>query len=280
MLAPRVPKQRNAVDCGVFTLGFTRLIMNHFGDLRVYAGAAKDSELADENFAFLYKEVDSITTLRMRIKMLISQIANSSQASDLFAVDDDAETSDIECVEVELAKGGKEKREGSRSQVKEGRAGEIVKSKSSGSTPSLSKSPVSQSTVASVPKPSSNHSPKPSSNHSPISSSPTQQPKPSLPNPHHSNHDPSEKPTRRSSYFETHARTQSAPEPATSYKSSLMTMLQSFQRQTDPISSLKPEASLYRDAKRDRDWHVSEKTVREQKAKKRRGLDYVPQNTL
>ena len=262
--------------------------MNHFGDLRVYAGAAKDSELADENFAFLYKEVNSITTLRMRIKMLISQIANSSRASDLFAVDDDAETSDIECVEVELAKGGKEKREGSRSQVKEGRAGEVVKSKSSGSTPSLSKSPVSQSTVASVPKPSSyhspkpssNHSPKPSSNHSPISSSPTQQPKPSLPNPHHSNHDPSEKPTRRSSYFETHARTQSAPEPATSYKSSLMTMLQSFQRQTDPISSLKPEASLYRDAKRDRDWHVSEKTVREQKAKKRRGLDYVPQNTL
>ena len=67
MLAPRVPKQRNAVDCGVFTLGFTRLIMNHFGDLRVYAGAAKDSELADENFAFLSKEVDSITTLRMRI---------------------------------------------------------------------------------------------------------------------------------------------------------------------------------------------------------------------
>ena len=100
--------------------------MNHFGDLRVYAGAAKDSELADENFAFLYKEVDSITTLRMRIKMLISQIANSSRASDLFAVDDDAETSDIECVEVELAKGGKEKREGSRSQVKEGRALSLI----------------------------------------------------------------------------------------------------------------------------------------------------------
>ena len=30
---PRVAKQTNAVDCGIFALGFTRLIINHFSEL-------------------------------------------------------------------------------------------------------------------------------------------------------------------------------------------------------------------------------------------------------
>ena len=279
MLAPRAPKQRNAVDCGVFTLGFTRLIMNHFDQLHICAGTAREAA-ADAAFGFLEREVDSITSLRPRIKMLIAQIAGSARASDLFAVEEE-ETSDVECVEVRLAKGK------STTSMKLSTTTAVESTSSAKSTTSSGKSTISSAKSTTSLKPPSMKIPTTSSSQSSSTSShkPTTSHKPIIPSKPPAplalpNRNPSEPPTRRSSYFETHARTQDPPKPATSYKNSLTSMLQSFKRQADPISALKPEASLYGDAKRDHDWHSSEKTTKEQKAKKRKGLDYVPQNTL
>ena len=102
---PRVAKQTNAVDCGIFALGFTRLIINHFSELSLKSDILHDVEKIDHCFSFLRNDVGMFTNLRSRIQALIMRIANVSETNDLFAVEDElSEESDIECVEVNVKK--------------------------------------------------------------------------------------------------------------------------------------------------------------------------------
>ena len=262
---PRVAKQTNAVDCGIFALGFTRLIINHFSELSLKSDILHDAEKINHCFSFLRNDVGMFTNLRSRIQALIMRIANVSETNDLFAVEDElSEESDIECVEVNMKKkplkhrwlerGHKEKEETVEKKQEEGEE----KRKNKAQQENLEKIECEKKREE-----KENH------------------PNTILQMSSHSSPKIKHIPSNSSKHMSSRARTVDSPQPTESYKSSFSSLLHSFQTHNDPLSQLKPEASNNtKPAKREHDWKRMGSDPNKIKPKKRKSLGYSPVNNL
>lgn len=309
---PCVAKQKNAVDCGIFTLGFTRLIINHFSELSFKSDIVRDRDKANQSFAFLRNDVGMFESLRARIQTLIMRIASSSETHDLFAVEEEgSEESDIECVEVNMKKkkppidqwleaGHREKQEkidSERKEKEEKERKEKEKEKEEKERKEKEKQERKEKEEKERKEKKKRDREKREKKerkekerreeewkrtereHSQVDKENS-----TTNNRKDSSHDV-KKSQEVAAYFPKHqssrARTIDSPHPSESYKNSFSSLLQAFQTHQDPISRLKPAVdSTTKQVKRERDWKLAGSDSNGIKPKKRKYLGYTPINNL